>query len=214
MEKLRVPTVNYSADWYGYGLNKLLINIDKLKKIFGKDKINVMDIMRYIISHRSPGVPRILYNNIEHLKDRLKTINTFISKGIWLNDECVVLAKTTEADLDNIYDIAFNATQLELSINLLINDLYNSYFQYTNPDIELPIPRLIVKYGELPFDIDPTLYNVHTEKNKIKNLIEELKPYAKHLEAVHKDIINLLFNKINNELTRIINILKYKSTLP
>lgn len=205
------PAANYSSNWYSYGLDKLIININKLEKTFGKKTITVYDILKYVVTNpESGGNPRYLIDEINKTKDYVDRIRKFIAKGIWVNNNCVTLAKTTDTDLEELQDKIYDIDAMENGINFLVDDLYDAYFQYTDPDVEHPIVRFKEKYGASNFRKFVGTYNVEKDKENIKKMMEELKSYVKRLELVHRDINNLLHFNINPELLRLINVLKHK----
>jgi hypothetical protein len=181
--------------WYEYGVNKLLINMDEISKIFPERKfLSTNDIIEHVI-HVDPGMCIMLTTLLNNLKSILGEIERKIRNGKMTTATIIPTLNSVSIDviIDNIHD----ALYLNTFVRLIKEDLYLAYFVDTDPDIPQQTP--------LPPTFTDDL-NVTCKISNKKGLTEMLNGcinYLNTLESYHSDIIRLLHNT-NTALEKIL----------
>lgn len=192
----------YSTKWYEYAIRLLIKNIETLPSIFpDREYISAEDIMIYITTGEYGAREVIL--NIKHIGSMLKIMEKKVIDGRWKHPYGVKLPRTNSNTIEEILNALHKPVILLGALDLLYDDLYETYFQWDDPDIEQNKPNFASKYN---LDLPPEFYRRHkiTDFKSITKMLKDLIPYAILVEKLHGVLFKLISSEVLTPLARVI----------
>ena len=196
--------IDYSKDnWYEYVINTFIVDPKKLKEIFpDKKEITAEDVVKYIITSEYGAVSFIL--TLKSIARILNLIEKKIIEGKWEFDDGIKISKSLSTYVTLNSDSIEKSGVLMEFLDTLYDDLYESYFQWVDPDMEQNKPKIDSKYNiNMPENYYRKI-NINDTKTIVK-MLKSIIPYLNVLEHMHKDFRKLFHYEILLPLEKVLD---------